>query len=457
MLTPLQIVRYVAKFTQIVAAPGRVTFMDIPPRRCGQGLIMIHLIRGFKDILPGETELWQRIEETAKALFERFNYREIRIPIMEKTELFARSIGEDTDIVEKEMYTFADRKGELLTLRPEATASVARAYIQHKLYADDPMRKYYVIGPMFRRERPQKGRYRQFYQIDVEAFGIAAPYIDVQMIFMLHTLFTRLGVGDTQAHLNSLGCPKCRPGYREALLALLDSVQDALCDDCRRRKDRNPLRVLDCKVETCRQAVADAPAVLDYLCDECRAHFDTVTRSLEALKVPYVLNKRLVRGLDYYTRTAFEMQTGALGAQSAVAGGGRYDGLVQELGGPPTPGIGFAIGFDRRAEILGQLQQTPRTGIQLFIAALGPAAQERAFQWLSLLGEKDLAVEMDYADRSLKAQMKRADRLGAANVLIVGEAELQNGTAQLRDMTTKAQQEIALEGLVATLLQKLKP
>jgi histidyl-tRNA synthetase len=417
---------------------------------------MIHLIRGFKDILPGEVELWQRIETTARDLFGSFNFREVRIPIMEKTELFARSIGEETDIVEKEMYTFPDRKGELLTLRPEATASIVRAYIQHKLYAEEPMRKYFLVGPMFRRERPQKGRYRQFYQIDVEAFGIAAPYIDAQMIFMLHTLFNRLGVGDTQAHLNSLGCPQCRPAYRDALMALLDKVEASLCEDCRRRKSRNPLRVLDCKVPTCREAVADAPAIMDYLCPECRQHFDAVTRSLETLKVPFVLNKRLVRGLDYYTRTAFEMQTGALGAQSAVAGGGRYDGLVEALGGPPTPAIGFAIGFDRLAEIVGQLQLPAPAGIELFIAALGPAAQETAFPWLSRLGEQGLAVEMDFADRSLKAQMKRADRQGAGHVLIVGDAELQKGAAQLRNMTTKEQREIALEGLVETLIRELK-
>ncbi len=417
---------------------------------------MIHLIRGFRDILPGEVELWQRIETVAKDLFEHFSYREIRIPIMEKTELFARSIGEDTDIVEKEMYTFADRKGDLLTLRPEATASIVRAYIQHKLYAEDPVRKYYLVGPMFRRERPQKGRYRQFYQIDVEAFGIAAPYIDVQMIFMLHTLFHRLGVGDTQAHLNSLGCPQCRPAYRQALMALLDKVHEQLCEDCRRRKARNPLRVLDCKVPACQLAVADAPAIVDYLCPECRDHFDTVTRSLDALQVPFVLNKRLVRGLDYYTRTAFEMQTGALGAQSAVAGGGRYDGLIEALGGPPTPAIGFAIGFDRLAEIVGQLQGSTPSGIGLFIAALGPAAQEKAFLWLSSLGRQGIAVEMDFADRSLKAQMKRADRLGAGHVLILGDAELQKGMAQLRNMTTKEQQEIALEGLVETLVRELK-
>ena len=417
---------------------------------------MIHLIRGFKDILPGEVELWQRIEAAAKDLFECFNYHEIRIPIMEKTELFARSIGENTDIVEKEMYTFADRKGDLLTLRPEATASVVRAYAQHKLYAVDPVRKYYLVGPMFRRERPQKGRYRQFYQIDVEAFGIASPHIDIQMIFMLHTLFKNLGVGDTQAHVNSLGCPQCRPRYREALVALLDKVTDQLCEDCKRRKDQNPLRVLDCKATGCQQAVAHAPAIVDYLCDECRDHFDTVTKSLKSLKVPFILNKRLVRGLDYYTRTAFEIQTTALGAQSAVAGGGRYDGLVKALGGPDTPAIGFAIGFDRLAEILGQLQQSEEAGPALFLAALGPQAQEKAFEWLSVLGAGGMSVEMDYADRSLKAQMKRANRLNAGHVLIVGESELQNGTAVLRNMATKAQQEVPLDGLAQNVIEILK-
>jgi histidyl-tRNA synthetase len=417
---------------------------------------MIHLIRGFKDILPSQVALWQHIEKTAVALFETFGYGEIRIPIMEKTELFARSIGEATDIVEKEMYTFADRKGDLLTLRPEATASIVRAYIQHNLHAGDPVGKYYLVGPMFRRERPQKGRYRQFYQIDVEAFGITSPYIDVQMIFMLHTLFDRLGVGDTQAHVNSLGCPTCRPQYREALLAMLDKVEERLCSDCRRRKSQNPMRVLDCKVPSCREAVVDAPALVDHLCAECEAHFQTVTATLKKLEVPFVLDKRLVRGLDYYTRTTFEMQTGALGAQSAVAGGGRYDGLVEALGGPSIPAIGFAIGFDRLVEVVSQIQQARPNTPQLFIAALGPEAQDQAFQWLSALGAAGIAAEMDYSGRSLKSQMKRADRLGAANVLIVGDSELQKGAAVLRDMVSKQQQEVALKDLVENLCDLLK-
>lgn len=412
---------------------------------------MIHLIRGFKDILPSQAALWQYIEKTAVELFETFGYGEIRIPIMEKTELFARSIGETTDIVEKEMYTFADRKGDLLTLRPEATASIVRAYIQHNLHATDPVGKYYLVGPMFRRERPQKGRYRQFYQIDVEAFGIASPYIDVQMIFMLHILFDRLGAGDTQAHINSLGCPTCRPQYREALLAMLDKVESRLCSDCRRRKSQNPMRVLDCKVPSCREAVADAPALVDHLCAECEAHFKTVTDTLKKLEVPFVLDKHLVRGLDYYTRTTFEMQTGALGAQSAVAGGGRYDGLVEALGGPAIPAIGFAIGLDRLVEVVSQIHQAQPNRPQLFIAALGPGAQGQAFQWLSALGAAGIVTEMDYSGRSLKSQMKRADRLCAAHVLIVGDSELQKGAAVLRDMITKQQQEVAIKDLVENL------
>ncbi len=417
---------------------------------------MIQLIRGFKDILPGEIGLWQLIEKTAVDLFETYGYREIRVPIMEKTELFARSIGEETDIVEKEMYTFADRKGGLLTLRPEATASIVRSYIQHKMYADDPVRKFYLIGPMFRRERPQKGRYRQFYQIDVEAFGIEGPLIDAQMIFLLRTLFQRLGITDCIAHVNSLGCPQCRPRYREALLTMLAGVQDKLCSDCVRRKDRNPLRVLDCKVPTCREAVADAPALIDYLCDDCRNHFDTVTRMLTDLQVPYVLDRRLVRGLDYYTRTTFEIQTTALGAQSAVAGGGRYDLLVSELGGPDIPATGFAIGFDRLAEIVSQVRTAPQNPPHIFIAALGPAAQEKAFGWLSEFGIQGIRAEMDYADRSLKAQMKRADRLNAGYVLIVGDAELQKGRAVLRNMEDKTQSELILDNIVPALKQALE-
>ncbi|MGB5983983.1 MAG: histidine--tRNA ligase [Desulfobacterales bacterium] len=405
---------------------------------------MIQLIRGFKDILPGESERWQHIERTATTLFRNFGYREIRIPIMEHTELFARSIGENTDIVEKEMYTFPDRKGQLLTLRPEATASVVRAYIQHKLYAQDPVQKVYVIGPMFRRERPQKGRYRQFYQIDAEVFGVAEPYVDAQLIHMLVTLFERLEVPDVHVVLNSLGCPECRPAFREALSGLLETVSDRLCSDCRRRQTQNPLRVLDCKVPACQEAMVDAPAMVDHLCPACRVHFEEVQETLTLAAIPFRINPRLVRGLDYYTRTAFELQTGSLGAQSAVCGGGRYDGLVKTLGGPEIPAIGFAIGFDRLVEIAQLGGRDFSDGPQLFIASLGRAGRRTAGQWALALGADGVKVEMEMTGRSLKAQMKRANRLQAAHVLILGDDELEKGAVVLRDMSTSEQTEIPL-------------
>ncbi len=409
---------------------------------------MIQLIRGFKDILPGEVELWQKIEREARELLERFGFREIRIPVLEKTELFRRSIGEDTDIVEKEMYTFADRGGETVTMRPEATASIVRAYIQHKLYAPDPARRLYMVGPMFRRERPQKGRYRQFYQIDAEILGVASPLADAELVFLLTSLFRRLSVADVEAHVNSLGCAVCRPSFRHALQEMLASVSDRLCEDCSRRRTRNPLRVLDCKVPECREALSAAPSILDHLCAECRRDFDLLQNALAALGVPYVVDPRLVRGLDYYTRATFEIQTGALGAQSAVAGGGRYDRLVAELGGPDLPATGFAIGFDRLAEIAGLNPEELRPKPDLFLAALGGRARQAAFAWYCRLGERGIRVAMEFGEKSLKSQLKAADREGAAWVLMVGEEELARGTASLRDMRSKRQREVPLAGLV---------
>lgn len=412
---------------------------------------MIQLIRGFKDILPGEVELWQKIETIARGLFEDFGFKEIRIPIMERTELFKRSIGEDTDIVEKEMYTFPDRKGELVTLRPEATASICRAYIQHKLYSQDPVQKFYMIGPMFRRERPQKGRYRQFYQIDAEIFGVQSGLVDVQLIFLLVTLCKRLNLKDVGAHINSLGCPACRPQFKAALTDFLVSVSDKLCSDCLRRRDRNPLRVLDCKVPACREALTGAPSLLDHLCDECRTDFDLVMASLTKLDVPFVIDKQLVRGLDYYTRTAFEIQTTSLGAQSAVAGGGRYDNLVKELGGPEIPATGFAIGFDRLAELVALNAPQPVQQPDLFVAALGAESQTLAFHWICQLGLDGIRAEMDLGDKSLKSQMKRANRLGTPYVLIVGDDELKAGAAVLRNMQTKEQTSVSLNNMVENL------
>lgn len=418
---------------------------------------MIQLIRGFRDILPGDVEVWQHVEQAAKALFFRFGFREIRPPVLEKTELFARSIGESTDIVEKEMYTFPDRKGDLITMRPEATACVVRSYIQHSMYAQNPVQKLFTIGPMFRRERPQKGRYRQFYQINAEVFGVAAPQIDAQLILMLVELLDELSVKDASAHINSLGCPECRPAYREALIRFLEGKSEMLCSDCRRRISANPLRVLDCKVPSCREAIQDAPVLRNFLCGDCKSHFETVKSILDRFRVDYIVDDRLVRGLDYYTRTTFEIQTSALGAQSAVCGGGRYDGLVKALGGPETPGIGFAIGLDRLVDIVGLSRKQLEPAPDIFIAALGGIALDRAFDWMTLLCREGIRAEIDYNGRSLKSQMKLADRLGASRVLIVGENELAEGACQLRNMETKDQEAIAVDRIVEALKRRLLP
>jgi len=414
-------------------------------------------IRGFRDILPEHISLWQKVEKEAIFLFESFGFKEIRIPILEKTELFARSIGEVTDIVEKEMYTFADRKGAKLTLRPEATASIARSYIQHKMYATDPVRKFFMIGPMFRRERPQKGRYRQFYQIDAEVFGIESAFIDSQLIFLLNELFKRLGLTGLSAHINSLGCPDCRPSFQKALLTFIESKKDKLCENCIRRMNKNPLRILDCKVTGCKEALADAPATLDHLCNVCDDHFNTVKTTLEQQKVDFIVDKSLVRGLDYYTRTAWEIQTTSLGAQSAVAGGGRYDGLVKELGGPQTPAIGFAIGFDRLVEVMEQVDKSPGTNpLNLFIISLGEKAMEKGYHWSCELNQLGVYTEMDFRGKSMKALMKRADKLGARYVLIAGENELAENIVILRNMNTKEQVSLAIETLVPELIKIVK-
>ena len=416
---------------------------------------MIQLIRGFKDILPEEVELWQHIEKTARSLFEDFGFKEIRIPILEHAELFARSIGEDTDIVEKEMYTFPDGKRGLITLRPEATASVVRAYIQHTLYAKDPTQKFYTIGPMFRRERPQKGRYRQFYQINAEVFGIDSPLIDAQLIFMLVTFFSRLSVTKVETHINSLGCHKCRRNFKDALSIFLSAASEKLCTDCKRRSQRNPLRVLDCKVPSCKEAMAEAPSILDYLCDECSIHFNGVKNALEKFNIPFVIDSLLVRGLDYYTRTTFEIQTSSLGAQNAIAGGGRYDTLVKTLGGPAQPAIGFAIGFDRLVEITDLKSADFVQKPDIFIAAIGEKSMSIAFEWFCAFCVDDIKAELDLNGRSLKSQMKRADRLGAEYVLIVGEKELEEGSAILRNMNTKEQTAILIDDIVERIKKEL--
>ncbi|UCC66883.1 MAG: histidine--tRNA ligase [Deltaproteobacteria bacterium] len=411
-------------------------------------------IRGFNDILPTETGQWRVVEERAREVLEGFGFSEIRVPILEKTELFSRSIGEETDIVEKEMYTFQDRSGDLVTLRPEATASLARAYIEHKMYAHDPMAKLYSIGPMFRHERPQKGRYRQFHQVDVEVFGVSHPMVDAEVMAILMHYLSVLGVKGCELQITSLGCPTCRVPYKEDLKAFLRDHRSQLCPDCRRRMEINPLRVFDCKVQGCQEVMSEAPLIGNYLCQECDEHFAGVKAYLETLDVPYMINPRMVRGLDYYTKTAFEVVAEALGAQNAVAGGGRYDRLIEELGGPNIPGIGFSIGMERLLLILPE-EPCP-SGPSLFIAALGEVAQREAFSLSYRLNVAGVRAMMGFEGRSLKAQMRRANKFGARYVLIIGEDELREGKAILRDMEGRRQQEIPLPGVFEEVISRIE-
>ncbi|PLY04723.1 MAG: histidine--tRNA ligase [Desulfuromonas sp.] len=407
-------------------------------------------IKGMNDILPGEVELWQELEKTAREVFSRYGYAEIRVPVVEKTELFSRSIGEATDIVEKEMYTFEDRSGNSLTLRPEGTASVMRSFIQNKLYNLDPVNKLYYLGPMFRYERPQKGRYRQFHQIGAEVIGVEDALIDVQVLAMLCHFFEAAAIPGVSLQINSLGCPACRPAYREALVAYLQERTDKLCSDCVRRAESNPLRVLDCKVPGCKEATVDAPSVLGHLCEECDTHFAKVKGGLEQLELDFSVNPRMVRGLDYYTRTTFEMVTDRLGSQNAVAAGGRYDGLVKELGGPALPGIGFAMGLERLVLLKAEEQREVAVPA-VFFAALGEEAAGFAFNLMSRLQRQGVWAEMDYFGKSLKAQMRRADKLAARKVVILGGDELARGVAMLRDMSDGSQREVALTELPGEL------
>ncbi len=410
----------------------------------------ITAIKGMNDILPGEIETWQFLEATARQVFGTYGFSEIRTPAVEKTELFCRSIGETTDIVEKEMYTFDDKGGNSLTLRPEGTAPVMRSFIENKLYNLDPVSKLYYMGPMFRYERPQKGRYRQFHQIGAEVLGVEDPKIDAQVLAMLHQYFKNIGIEAVSLQVNSLGCPECRPAYRQQLIDYLEQRLESLCEDCKRRYRNNPLRVLDCKAAGCKEATADAPAMLDHLCGGCDQHFAAVKGHLTALEIPFEVNARMVRGLDYYVRTTFEMVTDQLGSQNAVAAGGRYDGLVESLGGPALPGIGFAIGAERLVLMKGEQKVAPAVP-KLFIAALGDAAADRAFLLMSRLQMTGVRAEMDYQGKSLKAQMRRANKLQAEYTLILGDEEVASGLAQLKNMADSSQTEVVLDRLAEVL------
>jgi histidyl-tRNA synthetase len=414
---------------------------------------VIQAIKGTHDILPEEAVAWQQTEALARALFARYGYREIRTPIFEETQLFARGIGSETDIVSKEMYTFEDRDGDSLTLRPEATAGIVRAVIEHNLFQSDPALKLYTIGPMFRREQPQKGRQRQFHQVNVEAFGLSRPSIDVEIVELALELLTECGVTESRLLVNSVGCHKCRPEYLVLLKGALAGQTQSLCADCQRRAEKNPLRVLDCKVEEDQARIEALPKIADHLCAECRDHFAEVRRQLELLGLSYQLDARLVRGLDYYVRTTFEVVSGALGAQNSVLGGGRYDGLVAQLGGPEVSGIGFGLGLERL--ILLRPQPAAARRCEVFLIPLGEGALDHALTTQRALRQAGRRVLLDHEGRGLKSQMKKADKLGARLVAILGQDELAKGVWAVRDMAGSAQEEVPLTRLLDYCREKI--
>jgi histidyl-tRNA synthetase len=416
----------------------------------------IRSVKGMRDLLPSDTSVWQRVETEAHRIFAAYHYGEVRTPILEETALFARSVGADTDIVMKEMYTFRDRDDESLTLRPEATASVVRAYIEHSLYNQSGIHKLYYIGPMFRRERPQKGRYRQFYQIGAEILGSQSALVDAEVLEMLVLFLERVGIREYQLLLNSVGCPKCRAEYLEVLRQALQDVKAKMCADCQRRAETNPLRVLDCKVEADQPIIEKLPKIIEHLDPDCRQHFDRVTSELQARRLSYQVAPRLVRGLDYYTRTTFEITSDALGAQNAVVGGGRYDGLSEMLGGPPTPGIGFSIGQDRLLlAVQAAAVLKSEAPLAAYVVWMGEAALPTAAGLARELRAQGLSVEIDYDPMKIKKAMGVANKLQARFAIIIGEGELSTGRYQLKDMGSGQQQEMEPGNIAAYLKAKL--
>jgi histidyl-tRNA synthetase len=413
-------------------------------------------VRGMKDILPPESARWSSLEAAFRAHAARYGYREIRTPLLERTDLFARAVGETTDIVEKEMYTFTDRSGDSLTVRPEGTAPVVRAVLANRSEAGEwPVRLYY-IGPMFRHERPQKGRLRQFHQFGAELFGTESPYGDAELIALVHGFLREAGLSGVTLEINSLGDPECRPGYNERLGEYLAAHDAELCDDCRRRRVRNPLRVLDCKSERCARVTADAPSILDSLCGPCRDHFFAVEAALASAGLPFSRNPRMVRGLDYYRRTTFEFVIPGMGAQNTVAAGGRYDGLAEMIGGKePLPAIGFAIGVERLLMLLGA-GDAAAAAADVYLVTTAPALLPEAFRWKMELVANGVSADMDYEGRSLKSQFRRADRSGARVVLVLGEEETRRGAVGYRDMRKGSQEEVSADDVLRRLREREK-
>lgn len=413
--------------------------------------------RGVRDILPEDSWKWGYTLEVTRKIADLFSYREVHLPIFEQTELFARGIGDTTDVVEKEMYTFTDKGGRSITLRPELTASMVRSYLEHNMAGSRQPVKLWEVGPMFRYERPQKGRYRQFWQLDFEAIGSDSPLVDLEVIMTAIELFRSLGMSNLEVILNSVGCPKCRPVYREALMNFLRPKMTELCGTCQNRYERNPLRILDCKDDKCKEITEGAPAIFESLCQECSDHFDSVTSGLDSLGVIYHIDKRLVRGLDYYTKTAFEVQSGDLGAQNAVCGGGRYDNLSEAIGGPHVPGVGFAAGLDRI--ILTMEQQNCSFGKEpspsVYVVCVDEQAQSAAIEVLYRLRREGISADMDYMGRGMKAQIKSAVNGGSLVACIIGGDEVARGVVMVKDLEKSQQEEVPLEQVVSRVAQIL--
>ena len=409
---------------------------------------IINRIKGFADLFEPDSSVFSFIEDTARRVFNSYGYTELRTPVLERTELFARSIGGETDVVQKEMYTFTDRGERSLTMRPEATAGVMRAFIESGKANPQSVCKFYTYGPMFRYERPQKGRMRQFHQINCECLGPTEPQADAEVIIMLMDFLTQLGITDLSVEVNSLGDNVCRPAYREKLQNFLNAIPtEQLCPDCQRRVETNPMRLLDCKITSCQALVKNAPVIIDHICEPCREHFNAVTALLDANGLAWHLNTRMVRGLDYYNRTTFEVVSTKIGSQGSITGGGRYDGLIQELGGPDVAGIGFASGMERLAMLLPKLE--PKRP-DFYIAVAEQAALEQAFKIAQTLRQSGLNGEVSFTARGLKGQMKTAGRQNALKCLILGGSELQKGTIQIKDMDSGEQAEIPISQILTS-------
>lgn len=403
--------------------------------------------KGTKDLLPDQVYKWHYVENKFSDICKRYGFKEIRTPMFEHTEVFARGIGDTTDVVQKEMYTFNDHAGRSITLKPEGTSGAVRAFIEHKQYAEVQPTKYYYNTDCFRYEKPQAGRLRHFHQFGIEVFGTSDMLADAEVISLGYDFLTELGITEIQLRINSVGCPDCRRKYRDALKEFLKPRYDELCNTCKDRYERNPMRILDCKSEICKKIVENAPRMLDYLCDDCRNAFEELKTNLTSMGIEYVIDPNIVRGLDYYTKTAFEFVTTKIGAQGTVCGGGRYDHLIEELGGPPIPGVGFGLGIERLIMLMeaNDVKFPEESRPEVFIAVMGEAAKSFGLKLCRELRQKGVIAEMDTLSRNIKGQFKYADRLGAKYTLVIGEDELKKGAVSLKDMAKSEQREIKIE------------